>query len=306
MPARDKITWSRILDEIKSEPSPGPIDLVRRKKLKAIFQITGRPIVAYGTACTIPNKQLLPQMLSIDPSDVYGFSQIIENLNGPNLDILLHSPGGIAEAVESIVRVLRNKFDHIRFIIPSYAKSAATMLALSGNEIIMAPGAELGPIDPQMITRRGISPAQAILDQFDKATKEIEENPRKILIWAPILEQLGPALIVQSENAIKLGKEMVKNFLKWYMFKGEPDAAEKAQSIVDYLSNHNNFKSHGRRVGIDALRRKKVKVINLSSIQVLYNAVIELYCAIDFTFGNTPTSRLIENHYGDAIIRHLK
>jgi ClpP class serine protease len=61
---------------------------------------------------------------------------------------------------------LRNKFAHIRFIIPSLAKSAATMLVMSGDEILMDTGAELGPIDPQMQTASGsYAPAGAILDQ---------------------------------------------------------------------------------------------------------------------------------------------
>ncbi|KKL85523.1 hypothetical protein LCGC14_1953850, partial [marine sediment metagenome] len=61
----------------------------------------------------------------------------------------LHSPGGLPEATDSLVEIVRSKFRHIRFIIPSVAKSAATMFALSGDKLLMERSAELGPIDPQ-------------------------------------------------------------------------------------------------------------------------------------------------------------
>ena len=154
-----------------------------------------------------------------------------------------------------------------------------------------------------MFTRRGVSPAQAILDQFDKAAAEIDQDPNKILIWAPILEQLGPSLIVQSENAKELGEGMVKDFLRRYMFKNEDKATEKAQEIVKFFSNHNYFKSHGRRVGIDALKRRGVKVKNLRDDPEFHKAVLELFCAIDLTFANTNAVRLIENHFGIAIVK---
>ncbi len=60
----------------------------------------------------------------------------IEDL-GKNVDIIIHSPGGSAEATQSIVGMLRENFDNIRFIIPNMSKSAATMMAMSGDEIMM-------------------------------------------------------------------------------------------------------------------------------------------------------------------------
>jgi len=82
--------------------------------------------------------------------------------------------------VESIVESLRSKFTHIRLVIPSHAKSAATMMAMAADEIIMDDDAELGPIDPQMLTANGFSPAEAIKEQFLKASQEIAADPKKL------------------------------------------------------------------------------------------------------------------------------
>jgi len=86
--------------------------------------------------------------MTIDLSDKDGFYEIIRNIDSDKVDIFLHSPGGTAEATESIVEMLRSKFKVIRFIITGAAKSAATMLALSGNSIMMDESAEMGPINP--------------------------------------------------------------------------------------------------------------------------------------------------------------
>jgi len=87
---------------------------------------------------------------------------------------------------------LRSKFTHIRIIIPYGAMSAATMLACGADELVMGKHSFLGPIDPQVIvhTRLGLQviPAQAILEQFERAKKpylsnlkERERNAKKTL-----------------------------------------------------------------------------------------------------------------------------
>ena len=56
----------------------------------------------------------------------------------------------MADAAERLVKILRSNFDEVNFLIPHSAYSAATMLALSGDSIVMHPSAVLGPIDPQV------------------------------------------------------------------------------------------------------------------------------------------------------------
>lgn len=63
---------------------------------------------------------------TIDHSDITGFSDLIQDIDSKDLDVLLHSLGGSAEATERIVNLLRENFNHIRFLIPNIAYSAAT------------------------------------------------------------------------------------------------------------------------------------------------------------------------------------
>ena len=81
---------------------------------------------------------------------------IAEQDGRPNkLVVLLETPGGYIETVERIVAVLRRHYDVVEFVIPNYAYSAGTVLALSGDEIYMDYYSVLGPIDPQFRTENG-------------------------------------------------------------------------------------------------------------------------------------------------------
>jgi serine dehydrogenase proteinase len=168
-------TWAKVLTEIDEQRKvPGKKVFwarVLEQKIRNVFAHTNRPLIIYGSACTVPGKKSRPEDLMIDVADKVGFHDVIENLPGPNLDIIIHSPGGYPEAAESLVEEVRRKFSHIRFLIPLYAKSAATMMVMSGDEILLDEDAELGPIDPQMITTGGVSPAEAIKEQFQKAER---------------------------------------------------------------------------------------------------------------------------------------
>lgn len=239
----------------------------------------------------------------IDFSDKIGFKTITDNIEAPNLDVLVHSPGGVAEAAESIVYQLRAKFTNIRFIIPAFAKSAATMLVMSGDEILMDRDAELGPIDPQMRTQNGFSPAEAIQEQFKKAQDELKEDPSKIQSWLPILAPLGPSLLIDAQHAIDLSKEMVKQWTRTYMFANDADAEAKSAAVSRYLSNHSAFKSHARAVKVADLLSIGVKVTDIRSNPALHKAVDELYCCIDILLANTPVYKLFENSADDALIR---
>ena len=301
-----KPIWSRILEEIQQKGvqdqqhpaapgQPSQVDIYRRSKIKAVQDLTVRPLIVYATACTVP-KPVHPAMLMIEPGDMTGFQAITQYIKGKKLDILLHSPGGYPDATEELVKMLRRQFDDIRLIIPAFAKSAATMLAMSGNEILMAPDAELGPIDPQMRTVNGTSPAIAILELFQKAQAEIAADPPKLAGWVPILSQMGPSLIIDCEHAIKLSGDLVETWVREYMFTGEQDASAKAKKIADYLGDHKNFKSHGRAIKIPELVAQGVKVKDLSSMgAALHDAVTILYCSIDIMLSNTGVFKLFEN-----------
>ena len=138
-------TWGDILAEINQTsqlllaqgiPGTSPFDIVRRKYIGLVADHTHRPTILYSTAfLTTPNAPA--SLVSLTEDDMLGFMEAVHGLTGPNLDLIVHSPGGSPGAAEQIVTYLRTKFDHIRVVVPHMAMSAATMVACGANEIVL-------------------------------------------------------------------------------------------------------------------------------------------------------------------------
>src|SRR3954463_1401286 len=109
-----KPIWSKVLDEVnqkiledqKKPPAfgqAGQLDQYRRAKIRAVQDLTVRPLIVYATACTVPKHNLHAAMLMIEPGDMTGFQAVTQHLKGKKLDVLVHSPGGYPDATEALV-----------------------------------------------------------------------------------------------------------------------------------------------------------------------------------------------------------
>lgn len=294
MPSRNDIQ-----NEITSRPDP-----VRRRYIKALSDYTNRNTIIYATAFTSKTavvQQLPGTLLSITSEDIQGFMSSIHELKGKTLDLIIHSPGGSAEATEQIVNYLRSKFDHIRAIIPQNAMSAATMLACACDEIIMAKHSAIGPIDPQMgvTTNNGryFIPAQSILDEFEQAKSEVIKNPALATLWVNRINQYPHGFFQQCEDLVKLSKVMVASWLDNYMFKN-PDDKKIGSEIADWLGKAKEHKTHGRPLTFDIVKAKGIKVTSLETDQKLQELVLSVFHATMVTFDTTSCVKLIENQNG--------
>jgi len=302
-------TWGQILTELNRSRAPQgsgkDFDGIRRKYLKALHDHTKRAVILYSTAF-LESRPIPPADLQIGLQDIPGFMEAVSNVEEKKLDLILHSPGGSAEAAESVVTYLRKRFDHIRIFIPVAAMSAATMVALSADEIVMGQHSQLGPIDPQFIvnTPEGprSAPAKAILNQFELAKKECKD-PSNLAAWMPILRGYMPGLLTQCGDSRTLAVTMVSTWLKQYMFASDKDAETKAAEIAQWFADYESFQSHGRRVSPDEAIKKGLKVVWLESDNLLQDAVLSVHHATMHTFSGTPASKIIENHHGRAWVR---
>ncbi len=83
------------------------------------------------------------------------------------------------------------------------------------------------------------------------------------------------------------------------MFAGESDAAGIAKGIVDYLADHNRFLSHGRRVDINTLASRKVKIYDIvDKGPTLWSHLEAYWYTTIHTFSGTGTIKMWENSRG--------
>jgi len=233
--------------------------------------------------------------------------EVSRDVHGPALDVILHSPGGQAEATDSIVRYLRSRFSDVRVFVPLAAMSAATMWALSADRIVMGKHSQLGPIDPQLLTPQGAIPARAILDQFEKARQAVADNPASVGAYLPMLQQYGPALLQMCENAEALAERLVARWLEAYMFAGHADAADMAARTAHWFNDHQEHRSHGIGIGRDAARAHDVVIDDLEDDPELQDLVLTIYHLSSITLGGgTPVVKLIENHLGRRFLQQVQ
>ena len=300
--------WSEILRELNdTRTSEGLIlyDEVRRKYLLSLYHLTGRNVIWYASAWL--QKDVPAAFTSIADEDIQALMEVTQGLDGDNLDLILHSPGGSVEAAEAIVSYLRSRFSHIRVIVPNLAMSAAAMISCAADEIVLGKHSFLGPTDPQIIlpTPLGVRqvPAQAVIDQFLKAQQECADSS-KMAAWLPMLNQYGPDLLVRCSAALDMSKDLVQTWLEAYMFKGKTNGREHSVEISDWLANHQHFKSHGRHISRDDLEEHKLKIVRLESDPKLQDAILSVFHATTHAFsGGSIVVKIVENHTGRAFMK---
>ncbi|MCD6237998.1 MAG: serine protease [Thermotogae bacterium] len=305
MPTKDEIQ-----KEILSQKGAAQ-DNVRRQYLKDLHDYTKRDTIIYASAFTSKKMpQLPPFLMSITNEDIQGFMSALHGLSGENLDLILHSPGGSLEAADQIVQYLRSKYQNIRAIIPQNAMSAATMIACACDTIIMGKHSAIGPIDPQITfpTQTGsfTAPAQAILDDFEKAKEEIARDPKTAPLWVNKIQTYPHGFLTICSNTIDLAKDKVAEWLDAYMFKEIPQEKKKGREIADWLGTNSNHKTHGRPIGVSIASDIGLNVIPLENDQKLQEKVLSVFHAITVTFEVTDCMKFIENHNGKGTFLNIK
>lgn len=298
-------TWGEILVELhQTALESGGVpkyDLVRRRYLADLAAYTGRDTLLYYSDWLAGGS--LHSMITIE--DMQGLMEVLRGLRGHDVDLLVHSPGGSAEATASMVRYLREKFNgEVRVFVPLAAMSAGTMLALSADRIVMGKHSQLGPIDPQIFAPQlgRYQPARAIITQFEQAKNECKEDPSVLPAWLPILQQYAPALLAECVAAEKLSTGLVSEWLCKYMFRGRTDAEDAAENAAQYFGSFDLHQSHSLGINRAAARGVGIVVDDLESDQVLQDKVLSVHHAALHTF-QSPTVKIVENHLGAAFMR---
>jgi ClpP class serine protease len=115
----------------------------------------------------------LPLMRHIDIDDSESVLRAIrETPPGKGIEIVLHTPGGLVLAASQIAIALADHDGPVTAVVPHYAMSGGTMIALAADEIVIDKHAALGPIDPQL----GGYPAASILAALEAPGPHADET----------------------------------------------------------------------------------------------------------------------------------
>ena len=289
---------------IKQEIAKIQRDVLTKLRFQYVSKLsayTKRNIIVYYSTFLQGNMTSGNPELMINDNDMNGFMNAVSGLNVKlGLDIVLHTPGGVTTATEAIVKYLRKCFNNnIRVIVPHMAMSAGTMIACAAKEIIMGKESSLGPIDPQY---RNV-PAEGVIDEFNRAMREIQLNPQRALIWKEIISQYRPTFLGECQFAIDLSRSLVTEWLSSCMFKNSKQREKKVEAIVNGLASHASSKLHDKHYDYEDCRRIGLKVVKLENDQLLQDAVLSVHHAYVLSSYVLPNSlKFIENNNGQTFL----
>jgi len=243
--------------------------------------------------------------VSLEQSDFYIIHDLLVNKKGlQNVDIYIETPGGSGETAEEIVRFLRNNFDTISFIVTGEAKSAGTIIVLSGDEILMTETGSLGPIDAQMRIGRSVISAYDYIEWVEEKRKEAEKQGRLNPFDATMVAQITPGELGSVFHSLKFAEDLVVEWLVNYKFKKwnvtetrkipvtNDIKRKRAEEIAKELINHSKWRLHGRSIKIYDLEKIGLKITRVENNPILANIVYRIQTVCRLLFENTAAYKI--------------
>lgn len=291
-------TWQEVIQEIQT--APNQFDSVRTRYLADLSEYRGRNVIAYYSSFL--HKNQLDS--SINDLDTQSFMATIHGMDrNKGLDLILHTPGGGIAATEALVTYLLEMFSgDIEVFVPQIAMSAGTMIACSSRRIHLGKHSSLGPIDPQL---NGVA-AKGVIEEFDRAKREIAEDQGSYLVWKALLEKYPPSFIDACQKAIEWSELTTAKWLSEGMFRNQKNRKAKADQTVEFLSSRNTHFAHERHIGIAEARDAGLTVSALEDDQELQELVVTLHHAFSHTLQQTNAVKIVENQNGVRVVNNVR
>ncbi len=216
----------------------------------------------------------VPQFLyfgGIGPDGVIAARQAIRNYKQfkpdvNEVDVIIHSPGGIADDAYRLIKNFHSHFETINVIVPFWAKSAATLFSIGATRIVMDEFGEFGPLDAQLVKPKddnpGYDPESALNDEsavelierryqylYESMHTQIYQNEdiviektelsRQLLenlskFYTPMLSQINPYKLGEKKRILDIGRQYALRILTQF---GKLRDRQLVQRFVDFLIN---------------------------------------------------------------------
>lgn len=199
-------------------------------------------------------------MTTEDSESILG--QIVRTAPEKPLDLILHTPGGLALAAEMIAMSLKKHPGRVTVMVPFYAMSGGTLIALAADEIVMETHSVLGPLDPQIAGM----PAGALVSLLNRKP----------------IEAVQDQTVIQADIA-RLALQRVRNFVQWLLHGRMLE--QQSVRVVDFLTG--GYTNHDTPITFEV-----AKMLGFPVTQGIPSQVYDLFETCEF--GNCPRPSLAE------------
>jgi ClpP class serine protease len=230
-PLRTSAAREDLLEELQQQRGSRVIAMIHRQETVSLF---GVPV---SSSIGIEDSEAVLRAIRLTPPD-------------QPIDLILHTPGGLVLAAEQIALALLARTAKVTVLVPHYAMSGGTLLALTADEIVMDPHAVLGPVDPQI----GDMAAASIV--------------KLLTLKAP--NQIGDEMLVLTDVAQK-ARVQVASFVDHVLLKHLP--RDRAALLAAALSE--GRWTHDFPITVDTAREMGLRIS--TSMPPLIYELMDLY-----------------------------
>lgn len=299
-------SWKELAEQLDTCKSNEEITAFFRRELPAsiakLKEVRDHNVIVYATAWI--EKPEVPQKTMVSNEDINGMMTSLHKMDfSKGLTLVLHTPGGSPTAAESIVEYLYSKFKYVEVIVPTFAMSAGTMIALGCDSILMGAHSQLGPIDPQMAVAPGRQvSAHALKSTFETAKSDILADPRAARVWAPVIGNIGAGLLEEADRALDYGKSTVTRWLSERMMKGKSE--NEIAELVERFAGDGNL-SHGKRISAKLAKDWGVNVSFLEEDDDAQEAALTAHHLYTTYFERSRTAKIVMSSNGALWARNV-
>lgn len=180
------------------------------------------------------------------------------------LDLLLVSSGGDPTVAWRVVSLIRERVEKFSVLVPQAAFSAATLIVLGADEVVMHPNGNLGPTDPQ-ITKAGKQPSETVrfgsedLSAFLKFAKEtvgLKEQPLIAQVFQRFCDEVGAVGVGVAARGALLSLALGEKLLQLHM-KGDGKAKAIAEKLTKDFFHHGYpvNRSEATEIGLNVAKK---------------------------------------------------
>lgn len=251
--------------EYKASIFPGPSDKEQvpvkvAENVKALEEAMGKQVWLLVHTAQSPSTVDYDDLREPVRAMFYGARDKLPN---EQIALLIRSPGGHPDAAYRLATLLRRHCGGFVAVVPSWAKSAATLLALGADEIVLGDSGELGPLDVQLPVPQGEDYASALneyqalyrlsefaLDAFNETMFQMQERfedltDKELMPFAirfalgmmrPLLDDLDSVHYTYISRELRLIQEYAVRLMR-RTYK-EEEARKIARHLVENYYDH--------------------------------------------------------------------
>lgn len=171
----------------------------------------------------LTQSRLIVMIDTVFPESVTLLEEILRDTDPTEpLHLLLASPGGDGEVAVRLVRAMQARCSELVIVVPDMAKSAATIMCLGANRILMAPSSDLGPIDPQFRMGGSLFGAKELEAAVRSADERVQAAPDTYPLYSGLLADVTMLMLETARSSMRRSYSLMEDAIECAL--AEPDA----------------------------------------------------------------------------------